>query len=688
MNKNLLFEIGTEEIPARFISNTKKQMTDYLKTNLEKLKLNYEQIEIKCTPRRFAIFIYGIDQIQPDSEESFKGPAKKIAYDEQGNLSKALAGFIKSKGATQEDLYFKASGKDEYAYVDVKTKGSQTKDLLKDLFEGMIRSISFPKSMRWGGKDLKFVRPIRWLICLMDDEVIPFDIEGIKTGNVTRGHRFLGKSEIIINSESEYEQRLYDNFVILDDEKRKQLILSQCEDVADSIDGQLMMDSVLLEEVNYIIEYPTAFYGEFDEKYLHLPPEAVITPMKEHQRYFPVTDRSGKLLNKFITVRNGDSYRIDQVKKGNEKVLEARLSDALFFYNEDTKKPLSEFVENLHTIVFQQKLGTLFEKTERIRNLSARIAGLLEKDLSDLDRAAMLSKADLTSSVVFEFPELQGIMGRYYALSSGENEKVAEAINQHYLPRFAGDELPSTDEAVIIALADRLDSLAGFYAIGITPTGSQDPYALRRQALAVLNIMMDKKLDVTVSELIGAALENFGFIDFDSKKVKNELEDFFELRFKNILSDLDIRYDVIDAVNEVEKLNPDELLMKAKELDSWVKNHEITEVLNAFSRVCNITKKEVSGKGVSEELFSYREETELWAAFKGIKEKVELLTKEKEYIAALELLVSIKDEIDAFFDNVMIMDEDMDVRQNRLSMLCSIRDTMKNVADLSKIVNS
>ena len=688
MNKNLLFEIGTEEIPARFISNTKKQMINYLETNLEKLKLNYEKIEIKCTPRRFAIFIYGIDQIQPDSEESFKGPSKKIAYDEQGNLSKALAGFIKSKGAKQEDLYFKAAGKDEYAYVDVKTKGNQTKDLLKELFEGMIRSISFPKSMRWGGKDLKFVRPIRWLICLMDDELISFDIEGIRTGNITRGHRFLGESEIVINSYKDYEQKLYDNFVILDDDKRKQLILSQCEDVADSIDGKLMMDNELLEEVNYIIEYPTAFYGEFNEKYLLLPPEAVITPMKEHQRYFPVTDRSGKLLNKFITVRNGDAYSIDQVKKGNEKVLEARLSDAHFFYNEDTKKPLSDFVQNLHTIVFQQKLGTLFEKTERIRKLCAKIADMLGEDLPDLDRAAMLSKADLTSSVVFEFPELQGIMGRYYALSSGENEKVAEAIYQHYLPKYAGDDLPSSNEGVIIALADRLDSLAGFYAIGITPTGSQDPYALRRQALAVLNIMMDKKLDLTISELIGSALENFGFIDFDSEKVKNELEEFFGLRFKNILSDLDIRYDVIDAVNEVEKLSPDELLMKAKALDSWVKNHDITEVLNAFSRVCNITKKEVLSKNVAEELFSQKQESELWDAFKDIKEKVELLTKQKEYIAALDLLVSIKEEIDSFFDNVMIMDEDMSVRQNRLSMMCSIRDTMKNVADLSKIVNS
>ncbi len=688
MNKNLLFEIGTEEIPARFIADTKKQMINYLGENLKKLKLGYEKIEIKCTPRRFAIFIYSLDQMQPDSEESFKGPSKKIAYDADGNLSKALTGFLKSKGALTEDLYFKASGKDEYAYVDVKSKGSHTQDLLKELFEGMIRSITFPKSMRWGGKDLKFVRPIRWLVCLIEDEIISFDIEGIETGNITKGHRFLGNDQIVINSVEEYEKKLNDNFVILDDKKRKQIILSQCEDVAKSIGGKLMMDNVLLEEVNYIVEYPTAFYGEFDEKYLLLPVEAVITPMKEHQRYFPVSDNEGNLLNKFITVRNGDSYRIDLVKKGNEKVLEARLSDALFFYNEDTKKPLLDFVENLNTIVFQQKLGTLLEKTDRIRKLSQKISLLLDIDLPDLDRAALLSKADLTSSVVFEFPELQGIMGRYYALSSGENEKIANAIYQHYLPKFAGDELPSSDEGVIIALADRMDSLAGFYAIGIAPTGSQDPYALRRQALAVLNIMMDKKLDITILHLIKPALESFGFIDFDFEKVQNDLKEFFEMRFKNILSDMEIRYDVIDAVNDVEVLSPYELLVKAKALDSWVKNHDITDALSAFNRVCNITKKENSKGKVAEELFSQKQETELWNAFKDIKEKVELLTKQKKYIDALDLLVSVKGEIDSFFDNVMIMDEDIQVRQNRINMLCSIKDTMKNVADLSKILNN
>ena len=687
MNKKLLFEIGTEEIPARFIAKTKADMKGYLEKTLKELHIEYKSIELKCTPRRFVVVIDELAENQATVEEELKGPAKKIAFDENNNPSKALLGFLKGKDISPEEVYFKTVGKDEYAHIKLTKEGQAVKGLLKDIFEGMIKSTTFPKSMRWGGKNIRFVRPIRYFVCLMDEEVIDFEIEGIKTGNITKGHRFLGSSEIVINTPDEYEAKLKENFVILDDEQRKALILEQCKAVADSIGGTLMMDEDLLEEVNYIVEYPTAFYGEFDESYLSLPKEAIITPMKEHQRYFPVLDADGKLLNKFITVRNGDSYAIDNVKRGNEKVLDARLSDALFFYHEDTKKPLEAYVERLDTIVFQQKLGTILDKTKRIQNLSEKIAKALALTLPNLDRAAYLSKADLTTAMVFEFTELQGIMGRYYANLSNEPSEVAEAIYEHYLPRFAGDELPSTNEGIILALSDRLDSVAGFFAIGIQPTGSQDPYALRRQALGILNIMMEKKLNVRLFDLLDLALENFDFEDMDKQSVKSDLMSFFELRLKNLFTDMGIRYDVVDAIINIEDSNPFDLLIRAKDLDAWVKNNRVTEALQTFSRISNISKEAIAGK-VDEALFAHDSEAKLNTAYNSIKAEVEAMLARREYVKALELLISIKDSVDEFFDSVMIMDENIDIRANRLAMLSNIRTTMESVADLSKIVNA
>ena len=687
MNKKLLFEIGTEEIPARFIAKTKADMKGYLEKTLKELHIEYKSIELKCTPRRFVVVIDELAENQATVEEELKGPAKKIAFDENNNPSKALLGFLKGKDISPEEVYFKTVGKDEYAHIKLTKEGQAVKGLLKDIFEGMIKSTTFPKSMRWGGKNIRFVRPIRYFVCLMDEEVIDFEIEGIKTGNITKGHRFLGSSEIVINTPDEYEAKLKENFVILDDEQRKALILEQCKAVADSLGGTLMMDEDLLEEVNYIVEYPTAFYGEFEKSYLSLPKEAIITPMKEHQRYFPVLGADGKLLNKFITVRNGDSYAIDNVKRGNEKVLDARLSDALFFYHEDTKKPLEAYVERLDTIVFQQKLGTILDKTKRIQNLSEKIAKALALTLPNLDRAAYLSKADLTTAMVFEFTELQGIMGRYYANLSNEPSEVAEAIYEHYLPRFAGDELPSTNEGIILALSDRLDSVAGFFAIGIQPTGSQDPYALRRQALGILNIMMEKKLDVRLFDLLDLALENFDFEDMDKQSVKSDLMSFFELRLKNLFTDMGIRYDVVDAIINIEDSNPFDLLIRAKDLDAWVKNNSVTEALQTFSRISNISKEAIAGK-VDEALFAHDSEAKLNTAYNSIKAEVEAMLARREYVKALELLISIKDSVDAFFDSVMIMDENMDIRSNRLAMLSNIRTTMESVADLSKIVNA
>lgn len=684
MARELLFEIGIEEVPARFMERTKKDIRTFLESKLEQLSISYKEILIKSTPRRFAIFISEIAEFQESREEEFKGPAKKIAYDREDNPTKALLGFLKGKGGELSDVYFQTAGKEEYVYLKVKNQGKETAGLLQEIFSEMIRSLTFPKSMRWGGKNLRFVRPIRWLICLMDDEVVPFDIEGIVTSNRTKGHRFLGKPEIVIQNPGEYEKKLEENFVILDDEKRKALILEQCNRVAEKLHGRLMMDEELLEEVNYIVEYPTAFYGEFTDNYLSLPEEAIITPMKEHQRYFPVIDQEGKLMNYFITVRNGDESFIENVKRGNEKVLDARLSDALFFYQEDTKKPLESYVDKLDTIVFHQKLGTLLDKTYRLEKLSAEIAKALDINSSDLTRSAKLAKADLTTAMVFEFTELQGIMGRYYAIRSKESLAVANAIYEHYLPRFAGDQLPDSWEGIVLSLADKLDSLTGFFAVDIKPTGSQDPYALRRQALGILNIMIEKKLPIRLSELVLLGLKNHDQLDFDLPQVKAELMEFFNLRFKNLLIDMGVRYDVVDAILGLDADLYD-LYLRAKELDDWVSHHDITDFMNAFTRVANIAK-DATAENVRMELLKQDTEIKLWQSYQSITAPIEELLLAKEYVQALEMLVSIKNQIDDFFDSVMVMDKDEEIRENRLHLLAHIRDTMLQVADISKLV--
>ncbi|MGL5440488.1 MAG: glycine--tRNA ligase subunit beta [Filifactoraceae bacterium] len=684
MSKDLFFEIGTEEIPARFIDSAILDMKNSLESQFNSLNLNYKTINIYSTPRRFAINIIGLDEIQPDIEEEFKGPAKKISYDENGNLTKSILGFLKGKGASEEDLYFKKLENEEYAYVTVKKKGVVTTDILKDIFDKMIRDVAFPKSMRWGGKNLRFVRPIRWLVCIFGEDIIKFNIEGIETGNKTKGHRFLGKEWIEISDFKDYVKKLEENFVILEQDKRKALILEKCNKVASELDGFLVLDEDILNEVNYIVEYPTAFYGSFREEYLKLPKEVVTTPMQAHQRYFPVVDKDGKLMNKFITVRNGDEFMIDNVRKGNEKVLEARLSDAEFFYKEDTKKHLDFFIEKLSTITFQQKLGTILDKTHRIKNMAMKLSDKMNYDKTYISRAAELCKVDLTTMMVFEFTELQGLMGKYYAEISKEPKVVSDAIFEHYLPRNAGDDLPSTSEGIILSIADKMDSLAGFFAIGITPTGSQDPYALRRQALGILNILKEKELPVTIEDLIEISLDNFSNLEFDRSYVKEELFKFFMLRFENILSENGVRYDVINSIMSLRNNTIVEKFNKAKALNVWCES-DISQELSAYSRVANLTKN-IASININESLFIDDSEKKLWEKYIYQKKCFEEHIKTKDYIKALNTFKYIIPSINNMFDTVMIMDKDESIKGNRLSMLVSIKDTMNEIGDLSEIV--
>lgn len=686
MSKYLLFEIGVEEMPSRFVSSTLDQLKNNLNKYLNENRVEFDNIETYGTPRRLTLVVKGISDKQSNLEEEVKGPSKKIALDADGNFTKPALGFMKSKGLKEEEVCFKEMGKDEYLYGTIRQEGKETGEVLKNILPDCIKNVTFPKAMRWGGKNMRFVRPIRWMVTLLNDNVLEIDLEGIVSSNKTKGHRFLGQSEFEVSSLEDYYNKLEANFVILDQEKRKELIKNQCIEVANRLGGEVEFDEDLLEEITHLVEYPTAFYGEFDEDYAKLPKEVVTTPMKEHQRYFPVL-KDGKLLPNFIAVRNGDAHCIEKVKAGNEKVLEARLADALFFYKEDTKKNLESYCDKLKTVVFQAKLGTIYDKSLRIESLSSNIINTLNlaNEADDTKRAARILKADLVTGMVFEFTELQGIMGREYAKVSGENEAVCEAIFEHYLPRFAGDILPQTNPGIVLSISDKLDSIAGFFAIGIQPTGSQDPYALRRQALGILSILMDKKLDVNLEELVGYALDNYSELEFNKEEVTAQIMEFFKERIKNLFRELGIRYDVIDAVLSSEINDISDMHTRAVELNNWLQKDELVEMLTAFNRVSTLAQKSDSSE-VNESLLKEEAEVNLYNEFKDTKEKVEKLLLDKNYSEALDAFASLRPVIDNMFDNVMVMDKDEAIKNNRLALLRQIYETMLKICDLSKIV--
>lgn len=686
MKNYLLFEIGVEELPARYVNSAMDQLKTNIVKSFNENRITFDEVNVYSTPRRLTVIVNNICEKQSDLEEEVKGPAKRIAVDAEVNYTKPLLGFMKSKGIKEEDLYFKQVGKEEYAFGKIKQDGQLTSEVLKSILPEAIKSMTFPKAMRWGGKNMRFIRPIRWMVCILNDSVLDIELEGIVSSNTTKGHRFLGESEFEVNTLNEYLTKLEENFVILNQDERKELIKKQCDDVAKSLGGEIEFDEELLEEVTHLVEYPTAFYGEFDEDYAKLPKEVVITPMKQHQRYFPVL-KDGKLLPNFIAVRNGDSHRIDNVKKGNEKVLEARLADALFFYKEDTKKSLESYIEKLKTVVFQAKLGTVYDKSLRIEKLANDILEKLnETDIKeDTLRAAKLCKADLVTGMVFEFTELQGVMGREYAKVSGENENVAEAIFEHYLPRFAGDILPATKSGIVLSIADKLDSIAGFFAIGIQPTGSQDPYALRRQALGIINILMDNNLDISLRELVSLTLDNYSFIEFDKDEVLNQIMEFFKDRIKNLFRDLGIRYDVIDAILSSNIDDIADMYARAKALNSWIDKGELVEMLTAFNRVATLAEKAETNE-VNINLMREEAEFNLYQQFQEISSNVEHLLANKEYTKALDAFASLRPAIDNMFDSVMIMDKDEAIKNNRLAILKQIYDIMLNICDLSKIV--
>ena len=720
--EKLLFEIGTEEIPAKFMPGILAQLKELAEKKMDELRIPYEAVKVYGTPRRMTFIADGVAEHQADSTIEAKGPSVKIAF-KDGEATKAAQGFARGQGVDVEDLEVRG----EYVYAVKHLAGQEVEDLLPGLLHDILTSLSFPKTMRWADHDFRFVRPIRWLVALFGDDVIPVEITGVKSGKFSRGHRFLRPALVegakaveslddakellekavsaVKNTVSSavnktpgaveipcaeaYEEILKDNFVMVDQDARRELIRQQVIDLAIEEGGHAEIDEDLLEEVNYLVEWPTALCGCFEERFLPLPKECIITPMREHQRYFPVLKEDGSLLNKFITVRNGGKEHLDVVAHGNERVLRARLSDAEFFFNEDRKQPLEARLAKLTTVSFQEGLGNMNDKSQRLVKAADMIAfGLNSKvDREKLARTALLCKTDLVTGMVVEFTELQGVMGREYALLDGEAPEVAKGIYEHYLPRFAGDELPATDIGRIVGIADKLDNIVATFSRGLAPTGSQDPYALRRQALGIINILIDGNYYVSMIKLIAGVAYLLNIPSEKTKEVIMPVMDFFKQRLKNMLLDQGIRYDVVDAVLADDR-NDDiaDLAARAQALNAFVATEEAPALIQAATRVANLCKKIEQETAINTNLFQNPAEGELHKAVTELNNEMLLATVQFNYAAVLQTACKLVAPVNKFFDDVMVMDNDEQIKNNRLALLSAVKDITHAVGDLSCIV--
>ncbi|MDA1474803.1 glycine--tRNA ligase subunit beta [Bacillus changyiensis] len=674
--KDLLLEIGLEEVPARFLDDSMNQLGEKIESWLKDKKIDYGKVRLFNSPRRLAVLIENIAEKQDDVKEEAKGPAKKIALTENGEWTKAAIGFSRGQGASSEDLYFKDVKGTEYVFVEKFQKGQDTMTLLPELSD-LVKHLHFPKNMRWGSQDLKYIRPIKWIVALFGSEVIPLSVAGVESGRITQGHRFLGKS-VTLGSPFEYEEKLESQFVIADPKKRKQLITDQLNQLATEKSWSIPRDEELLDEVSHLVEYPTVLSGSYEEEFLTIPEEVLVTTMKEHQRYFPVKDKNGTLLPFFVAVRNGNKHALENVVKGNEKVLRARLSDAAFFYKEDQKLNIDKNVKKLEKIVFHEELGSLGDKVRRSVAIAERIAQEIDTDLETvklIKRASHISKFDLVTNMVYEFPELQGIMGEKYARMHGEHEEVALAVNEHYMPRQAGGKTPTTVVGSIVALADKLDTVASFFKIGVIPTGSQDPYGLRRQASGIVQILLDRNWDISFEKLVS----------FTGQEEHSELLDFFKQRLKYVLTEENIRYDVIDAVLESTELEPYSALKKAAVLELEAKKQEYKEIAEALARVISISKKSETAN-IDTSLFENSQETELFTAYQECKQNIIELYKEKDYQGAFTELSKLKKPIEAYFDHTMVHAEDERLKKNRLAQMASLAALIQSFANIDVII--
>ncbi|MDU2209183.1 MAG: glycine--tRNA ligase subunit beta [Veillonella sp.] len=682
MAKDLLFEIGAEEIPAGFMPNILGQLKRLAETKLNDAHLPFESIATYGTPRRLALIVKGLADTSAEISERHKGPSASIAYDADGNATKAAIGFARGKGLDVADLVVE----DGYIYAETKTAGVPAKDIVTDMLPQLITGLNFPKSMHWGNLDAKFVRPVRWLVALLNEDVIPVEFATVQSSNVSRGHRFLGADEITIKNAASYVDTLKENFVMVDQDARRELISKQLHNIAASKNASIVWDDDLLEEINYLVEWPTALCGGFEESYLALPDAAIITPMKDHQRYFPLVDQDGKLLPMFLTVRNGSDHSIEVVQAGNERVLRARLDDAKFFFNEDRKKPLIDRQDGLTKIVFQEGLGNLADKTERLLTLGrvfSEECELHEDARVVLERATELAKTDLTTGMVTEFTELQGVMGKEYALLDGESSEVAEAIFEQYLPRFAGDVLPQTEAGKVLSIIDKIDNIVATFSRGLIPTGSQDPYALRRQTIGILNILLGSEWNISLRPIIVESMNLLNVPADKQDELLGQVEEFVTLRLKNIFLDREVPHHVIDLLlsnNELSVADAEGLVkaLLANRID------ENVELVQAFTRMYNLVK-DVTYTGVDESLLKEDAERALYEmATKASEASIDAWDK-NDYDAVVAVPATLVPAINKFFEDVMVMDKDEAIKANRLQLVRLAYSVMAIIGDISAL---
>lgn len=684
---NYLLEIGVEEIPSDYVKNTKRQLEDKFKKLIEENKLTCESISVESTPRRFAILLSNVEADLTEKTVSVKGPSVKIAYDEGGEPKKPLLGFLRGQGADISDVVIREFKGEDYIYVEKKEKSKSVAEVLRENVYELVKSISFPRSMRWAGKSIRWARPIRWFVSILDGEVLDFDAEGISVGRVTKGHRTLGSNHIEIDEIENYEKLLKENYVILKYKDRKDIILRGLNRLSSEVGGEYMKDETLLDEVINIVEYPTVLIGGIDKDYLEIPKEVITTPMKDHQRYFPVLDENKNLLPYFLVVRNGDEEFKENVVEGNKKVLVARLEDAKFFYDIDMKKPLEAYVDDLENLSFFEGLGNMKLKTERLMDLTERYRQALAigEDMAEpIRRAAYLSKADLVTKMVVEFTELQGTMGRIYASKSGEEERVATAIEESYMPRSAGSALPKTITGIILSIADKMDTIVGLYAIEKYVTGSQDPFGLRRACLGIINIFLENSIDIDLRKLVNDALLVYtekNELAFDYDTAMDKVLDFFRDRLKNKLIDDGVSYDTVNSVINTSDLNIIKIAKKAKSIDRFLEDNE--DQVSYFTRIVNLSDYRVDTE-VREDLF----ENDLERSF---YEKITELgdfnpSAEADFLAELNKIKETSEVGNSYLDNTMINVEDEEIKNNRIAMLNKLARRIEQILDIKEIV--
>jgi len=686
--KEFLLEIGTEEIPSRFIGPALEKMKELFAALLASGRVaSTGEIKAFGTPRRLVLYASELDDRQADLSREVLGPPKKIAYDADGRPTKAALVFAEKNNVRVETLGVKTTDKGEYVLARINEKGGDTAAWLGQVLPGFILSIPFPKSMRWMDKDIRFARPIHWILAISGGAVVEFELDGIKSGNVSRGHRFMSPGAFMVKDFKSYQLQAEPNFVVIDPEVRKARIVKQVEELAKAKNGTVLEDSGLVDEVTNLVEFPVAVMGSFNKDFLRVPKEVLITAMREHQRYFSVVDNQGELLPYFITISNTRAEDMTVVQAGNERVLTARMSDAAYFFDHDVKVQLADRVEGLKKVTYQEKLGSVHDKMERVKKLAAHIAGILKADTVISERAAYLAKADLLTGVVGEFPKLQGVMGGKYAILSGEDPRVAAAIVEHYLPRFSGDALPGSPEGMCVGIADRIDTIAGCFSAGLIPSGSEDPYGLRRQSVAILVMLFDRNTHLSLSALVAEACKAYGLKKSDMVRIETETLEFLRQRLAGMLTTEGLRSDVVDAALSGPFDDPLVAKEKVRALDGWRTSEDYRPLVTALKRAGNILPKDFTGT-VKKGLLKEEAEKELFTAYADIKDRVKEKTASLDFRGALADIASLRKPVDAFFDKVMVMDKDAEVKNNRLALLAGITALFAGIADFSRLVLS